>query len=83
MMQSDTTPHPRFIDKTLKCNIPYLQIYVTLLVMPEGVRVEKGHVVEGAHQPHTQVYLAHMCTNGGMRLMGPPSNPQPDICIPS
>ena len=40
---------------------------MTLLVMPEGVRVEEGFVAEGAHQPHPQVYLAHVCTNGGMR----------------
>ena len=66
-IQSDATPYPPFIDKTLRCNFPYLQIYVTIPVMPEGVRVEKGLVAEGAHQPHPQMYLVHVCTNGGMR----------------
>ena len=47
--------------------LPYLQIYVTLLVVLECVRVEEGLVAEGAHQPHPQVYLAHMCANAGMR----------------
>ena len=31
--------------------LPYLQVYVTLLVTPECVRVEEGFVAEGAHQP--------------------------------
>ena len=39
---------------------------MTLLVVPEGVRIEKGLVVEGAHQPHSQVYPLHVCTNGSM-----------------
>ena len=42
---------------------PYLHVYVTFLVMPEGVRVEERFVAEGAHQPYSQVYLAHMSVN--------------------
>ena len=67
MIQSDGSPQPPVIDKTLKCNFPYLQIDVTLFVMPESVRVEEGFVADGAHQPQPQVYLAHVCTNGDMR----------------
>ena len=50
-------PTHQLLTKTLKCNFPYLQINVTLLVMPEGVRVEEGFVVEGAHQPHPKCTL--------------------------
>ena len=60
MIQSDATPYPPFIDKTLKCNFPYLQIYVALLVMPEGVRVEKGLVAEGHTNPTPKCTLC-MC----------------------
>ena len=51
MMESNTTPTP-FIDKNPQIQFPYLHIYVTLFVMPESVRVEKGLAAEGAHQPH-------------------------------
>ena len=39
--------------------LPYLQVYVTLLMIPECVRVEEWFVAEGGHQPHSQVYPAH------------------------
>ena len=58
--QSDATPTDQLLTKTPKCNFSYLQINVTLLVMPEGVRVEKGTVAKGAHQPHPKCTL-HMC----------------------
>ena len=48
--------------------------------MPEGVRVEEGFVAEGAHQPHPSVPCAHVHKWWHERLMGPPCNPQPDIC---
>ena len=32
---------------------PYLQVNVTLLVVPECARVEEGFVAEVAHQPHS------------------------------
>ena len=54
--------------KTLKCCSPYLQVYVVLLVMPECVSIEEGFVAEGAHQPHSQVYLAHMSANSSVRV---------------
>ena len=66
-IKSDATTHPPFNDKNLKCYSPYLQVFVALLVMPEGVRVEERFVAEGAHQPHSQVYLAHMSANGSTR----------------
>ena len=40
---------------------------MTLLVMPECFRVEERFFAEGAHQPHSQVYLARISTNGSMR----------------
>ena len=57
-------PLPPFNDKNPQVLLPLLQVYVALLVMSEGVRVEEAFVAEGAHQPHSQVYLAHMSTNG-------------------
>ena len=65
-IKSDATPH-HLMTKTLKCYSPYLQVYVALLVMSEDVRVEEGFVAEGAHQPHSQEYLAHVSTNGSSR----------------
>ena len=59
-------PPPPFIDNS-QVLCPYLQINVTLLVVPECDRVEQGFVAEGAHQPHSQVYPAHVSTNGGKR----------------
>ena len=54
----DTTPTHYFLTSSqMLC--PYLQVDVTLLVVPECVRVEEGFVAEGAHQPHPQVYPAH------------------------
>ena len=47
--------------------IPILQVSMTLLVMPECVRVEEGFVAEGAHQPHSHLHPAHMSANGGTR----------------
>ena len=38
---------------------------MTLFVSPECVWVEKGFAAGGTHQPHSQVHLAHMCTDGG------------------
>ena len=54
------------LTKTPKYNFSYLHIQVTLLVVPEGVRVEEGLVAEGAHQPHSQVYFVYVCTNGSL-----------------
>ena len=65
-IKSDATPTHHLMTNP-QVLLPYLQVYVTLLVMPADVRVEEGFVVEGAHQPHSQVYLVHMSTNGSMR----------------
>ena len=63
------TLHPthHLLTMTLKMLLLYLQVYVTLLVTPECVRVEERLDVEGTHQPHSQVYLVHVSSNGSMR----------------
>ena len=44
---------------------PYLQGYMTLFMVLECVQVEEGFAAGGAHQPHSQVHLVHMHTDGG------------------
>ena len=48
----DTTP-TQYLLTNYQVLCPYLQVDVTLLVVPECVRVEEGFVAEGAHQPHS------------------------------
>ena len=60
-------PTNYLMTKTLKCYSPFLQVYVALLVTSGGVRVEERFVAEGAHQPHSQVYLVHVSANGSLR----------------
>ena len=38
---------------------------MALLVVPESVWVEKRFAAGGTHQPHSQVHLPYMCTDGG------------------
>ena len=66
-IKSDTTPPPTIYWQNPHVLLPHLQVYVTLLVMPECVRVEEGFAAEGAHQPHSQVYPTHVSANGSIR----------------
>ena len=49
-----------------KLRHPYLLVHMTLFMVMEGVWAEKGFAAGGAHQPHSQVHLVHMHTDGGM-----------------
>ena len=44
-----------------------LQVSMTSLVKPEGIRIEERLATEGAHQPHSQMYLSHRGTNCSTR----------------
>ena len=50
-----------------KCYFPILQISMTFLVVLEGIRIEERLATEGAHQPHSQMYLSYVSTDGSMR----------------
>ena len=58
------TPSHHFGSSPKLTQPPYLQVNVTLFVVPECVWVEKGFAAGGTHQPHFQVHLAHMHTDG-------------------
>ena len=47
-----------------KWYIPILQITMTLLVVLEGIRIKERLATEGAHQPHSQMYLLYVSTDG-------------------
>ena len=57
----DTTPTHYLLTNSQVLH-PYLQVDVTLLVVPECVRVEEGFVTEGAHRPQfLSAPCAHEC----------------------
>ena len=56
---------PYFIVPPSLHNPPTLQINMALLMVLECVWVEKRFAAWGTHQPHPQVHLAYMHTDGG------------------
>ena len=49
-----------------ECYFPILQISMTFLVVLEGIRIEERLATEGAHQPHSQMCLSYVSTDGSM-----------------
>ena len=50
-----------------KCYFPILQISMTFLVVPEGIRIEERFATEGAHQLHSQINLSYVSRDGSAR----------------
>ena len=59
-------PPPTIYRQFPSAIFPFLQICMTFLVIPEGIRIEERLATEGAQQPHSQMYLFYVSTDGSM-----------------
>ena len=71
-------PLPTIYWQFPKCYFPIYKLVWPFLWHRKVSGLKKDLPQRLAHQPHSQMYLSYVSTDG--RLMGPLCSPQPDIC---